>query len=359
MKTILYFKILSAIILVTFSCSNSVETSTGSIQGDWLIPSNKVVDGGPGRDGIPSIDHPKFITVDQVDFLDDPDLIILVKQNNIIHGYPHRILDWHEIVNDQINDTYFSVTYCPLTGTALVWNRKFDDQVTTFGVSGLLYNSNLIPYDRNTQSNWSQMKILCVNGPLIGERPQQLPMIETTWATAKVLFPEMEVLSTDTGYDRNYFRYPYGNYKFTDQLLFDVEVNDNRLPKKERVFGVIGNIRTVIFRGTDFEGVIELIEINIDDQRVLVAGSNLHNFAMAFTIPEQDSLLTFTTTEKPMPALFKDNRNNTYNIFGEIIEGPEENNQLEFHSSYMGYWFAWPSFWNNIQFYSPAINYFD
>jgi hypothetical protein len=136
---------------------------------EWSIPREQVLDGGPGKDGIPSIDQPQFTSASAVGFLDPDDLVLGIKVGEEVRAYPHPILDWHEIVNDQVADRFVAITYCPLTGTGVAWNRELDGAVTTFGVSGLLYNSNMIPYDRESDSNWSQILLESVNGQRLGQ----------------------------------------------------------------------------------------------------------------------------------------------------------------------------------------------
>ncbi|MEM6806653.1 MAG: DUF3179 domain-containing (seleno)protein, partial [Bacteroidota bacterium] len=129
---------------------------------DWLVPQDEVFDGGPGKDGIPSIDEPRFIDADAANFISENDLVVGYADGNEAKAYPHVILDWHEIVNDETNNFPHAIVYCPLTGSATGWERTIDGKKTTFGVSGLLYNTNIIPYDRETDSNWSQMSLKCV-----------------------------------------------------------------------------------------------------------------------------------------------------------------------------------------------------
>ncbi|MDZ7807260.1 MAG: DUF3179 domain-containing (seleno)protein [Gracilimonas sp.] len=119
---------------------------------EWLIPANEIIDGGPGQDGIPSIDDPKFIHMFQADFIEDDRLVIGIKRGDEVRLYPHQILDWHEIVNENFGEESIALTYCPLTGTGIAFDRVIDNFETEFGVSGLLFRNNLIMYDRNTGS---------------------------------------------------------------------------------------------------------------------------------------------------------------------------------------------------------------
>ncbi|NIV16145.1 MAG: DUF3179 domain-containing protein, partial [Aliifodinibius sp.] len=186
----------------------------------------------------------------QENYLSNGDLVIGLKMGNDIKAFPHKILDWHEIINTGIGNKALAVTYCPLTGSAIAWSRVINGSITTFGVSGLLYNSNLIPYDRMTDSNWSQMQQQCVNGELVGKSAEFSPIVETAWGTWKLIYPQTTVVSNNTGVysSSRYNNYPYqnptnGDYRTNQSwLLFPVENLDDRLPRKERVLGInIGN----------------------------------------------------------------------------------------------------------------------
>jgi hypothetical protein len=337
-----------------FSCSS--ENVSGSSAGNtWLISENLIKDGGPGKDGIPAIGNPKFISAQEVNFLKETDLVLLVKFGNEVRAYPHPILDWHEIINDNFNNHKISVTYCPLTGSGLVFNRMINGNETTFGVSGLLYNSNLIPYDRLTDSNWSQMLFTCVNGPLIGMKAELIPVIETTWETARKAFPDVRVVSTETGYNRNYSIYPYGNYKTSDQLLFAVKPLDTRLPKKERVFGIISDNITMVVPISTLTDSIEIITKNIGDT-VIIAGSRALNFAIAFHKKVSFGTVELSPVNNSLPVIMEDQYGNRYNLFGEIVAGPQQGQKLEYFTGYIAYWFAWGAIWPNAVIFRGGNN---
>ncbi|MBX2845364.1 MAG: DUF3179 domain-containing protein [Saprospiraceae bacterium] len=322
---------------------------------DWLIPPSQVFDGGPGVDGIPSIDNPQYNSVLEVDFLEDDDLVIGIKQGDIIRGYPHQILDWHEITNSSISGALpldYSMTYCPLTGTALAWNRNVNGQTTEFGVSGLLYNTNLLPYDRNTNSIWSQLRNDCVNGPAIGTEIETLRIIETTWKTFSTLFPNAEVLNRNTGFNRSYGVYPYGGYMTNSQLLFPVTNMDNRLHLKERVYGIsIGNRATVYefdTFGTDLEESIHVVNDEVNNIDVVVVGSNYQDFMVAFQRPFS---LEFSAVNDNETVVMTDNEGNTWSIWGEALSGPRQGENLPLVNGYMGYWLAFPPFHSQVNIF--------
>lgn len=225
---------------------------------EWLIPFNQIFDGGPGFDGIPALVEPNFSTydvprnVDNAVYLNDQDLVIGIRKEKELRLYPHPILDWHEIVNDEIGADAFALIYCPLTGTTTVWDRMVAGQKQEFGVSGFLFNSNIIPFDRSTRSFWSQLYNKSVNGSKIGTAVNNLPHVETTWETWKIIAPSSKFLSDNTGFSRDYNRYPYGSYRTNNNLLFPIAHTDARLPLKERVHAIIVNDKVKAYRFEDF-----------------------------------------------------------------------------------------------------------
>jgi len=174
--------------------------------GDYL---DAMQSGGPGKDGIPAIDNPSFWNVNQADeYLDDGDIVFGVHHNGKAKAYPQRILVWHELVNDTVGGKPLSVSYCPLTATAIGFVRGD----TTLGVSGNLINSNMVMYDRATDTYWPQILAVGIRGKHRGKALQEHRVIWTKWQNWKQRHPDTRVLSTDTGYMRNYDRDPYGEY---------------------------------------------------------------------------------------------------------------------------------------------------
>ncbi len=165
------------------------------------------IDGGPCVDGIPSVDDPELQPADAAD-LDDGDPVFGIVKNGVIKAYPQSILVWHEVVNDTVGDEPIAVTYCPLTGTA----QGFIRGETTFGVSGLLVNSNLLMYDRGTGTRWPQITATGIEGPLADQSLAEFPVVWTTWGNWRSAHPDTQVLTTNTGYQRRYGSDPYGGY---------------------------------------------------------------------------------------------------------------------------------------------------
>ncbi|MGD9489887.1 MAG: DUF3179 domain-containing protein [Calditrichaceae bacterium] len=347
--------------ILLLSCENVADSGSSQSRqtGDWLIPAGEVFDGGPGKDGIPALTSPEVVPSDQISYLSDDDLVLIYKSGDITRAYPHPILDWHEIINDEVNGVKLSVSYCPLTGSGIGLSREIKvnnaARETTFGVSGLLYNTNLIMYDRLTDSYWSQMKFQSVHGELIGQEPEFILIIETTFGTLKKMYPNAEVVSNSTGVygTSQYGRYPYGDYKTNDgRLLFPISPDDNRLPRKERVLGIIGETENRVYQFKHFSNDIRVISDELDGKTLVIAGSENLNFMTAFYAETNDGTkLTFTPRLDDLPNIMEDNSGNVYDIFGLAVVGPDQGRQLRAPESYIAFWFAWGAFYPGIDIY--------
>lgn len=360
----LHAAVIALATILFLGCSDKVDTSLnpdgtrnsgggGSIGGDqsgWLIPVNEVFDGGPGKDGIPALLNPPMILPAEATYLKEFDLVIGLKVGSDIRAYPHAILDWHEIINDQIGGKPYAITYCPLTGTSIGWGRMLNGQETTFGVSGLLFDTNLMPYDRLTNSTWSQMRLQSVNGSLIGQFAETTPMVETTWKTWKSLYPQTRVVGTNTGFSRPYGTFPYirGGSDYRDDngfLLFPVANDDTRLPRKDRVLGLVVGEMSKVYKISDFPASVGTINDTFNGLPVVAVGSNGDNFGMVFSRRLSDStLLTFSPLTGSFPAVMADNEGTKWDLFGRALDGARVGTQLFHPESYIAYWFAWGAF---------------
>lgn len=193
-----------------------------------------------GQDCIPSIDNPKFESAKQSSWLRDDDVIFGVDYKGVARAYPQRILNWHEIVNDVVAGDPIAVTFCPLCGSALAFERKVDGIITEFGVSGKLHNSDLVMYDRYEGNLWQQITGEGIVGPAArrNEVLKQIPIATTTWGKWRKEHPNTQVLSRETGFPRNYDIYPYGAYEENDELYFGVKNLNKKLQIKTVVYGI-------------------------------------------------------------------------------------------------------------------------
>ncbi len=362
MKIFKYLLITTLCLAITNCSSTDASDSGGGTNGGgsdddgstptnvWSIPINDVKDGGPGKDGIPSIENPVFEVANAINSLSDDELIVGIKLGDVVKAYPHYILDWHEVVNDVIDETNTTISYCPLTGTAFAWKSLANNTFSTFGVSGLLYNANLILYDRETDSNWSQILQECVNGELIGDTPQKLTVIETNWKTWKDSFPNSLVLTAQTGFNKPYGTYPYGAYKTEHNFfLFVPNPLNSALPNKQRVFAIRDNTESKVYKFSDFNGGNAVRDTFLDTEYLVVGDENL---IVAFQINGSISSLNFTYDYQDTEIFFKDDEGNKWNMFGEAIEGPRTGQKMGSAKSVTSMWFAIAAFFPNPLIYS-------
>jgi Protein of unknown function (DUF3179) len=232
------------------------------------VPLSEFQSGGPGKDGIPSIDIPMFVSVEEADeWLSEREPVIELVHGEIARAYPIQILVWHEIVNDEVGGTPVVVTFCPLCNTALVFDRRVGGRVLDFGTTGNLRNSDLVMYDRQTESWWQQFGGEAVVGELTGLELEHLPARIVAWEDFAQRHPTGEVLSQETGAVRDYGRNPYEGYDDVDSgPLFPVSQEDDRLAPKERVVFLErdGEAVVVPFARLAEQGRVE-VEVGGDD----------------------------------------------------------------------------------------------
>lgn len=301
--------------------------------------ADRIVSGGPPRDGIPAIDRPRFISVQDADeWLRDDDVVFGLVHNGVVRAYPQQILVWHEIVNDTVAGAPLAVTYCPLTGSPVAFLRHVGTDPTRIGVSGSLVNSNLVMVDDETDSLWPQILGTAVEGRAFGRELEQAPVVFTTWRRWKAAFPESEVLSRQTGVIRPYGRDPYGSYPnesgyyFREGVLFPLMHESDRFPQKEMFIGVKKGgdtlavhkelIRTEKVVATRLGGrdIVVIYEGSVDDALAYEAGGH-----------------TFTATKDGVI----DERGVRWDVFGRSARGE----QLRFVPSFDVMWFAWSAFY--------------
>jgi uncharacterized protein DUF3179 len=349
------------IMLVLLSSCSSEPNLLGNTAGNnpanqgnslWIIPKDEVFDGGPGKDGIPALENPEIITAEEAGFMLDQEFVLGYFDGENAVAYPHQILDWHEIINDELNFVPYAIVYCPLTGTGIGWDRTLRGSPTTFGVSGLLYNNNLIPYDRQTGSNWSQMRLDCVNGPLVNTKIKTFQLVETRWAFWKEMYPDTKVVSLNTGWNRSYGVYPYGDYKVNeDNLLFPISIDDRRLNRKERVHGIIVEQEAKVYRFSSFPIKNTLITDTVNGKDVLVIGNEPKNFIVSFYGQLEDGSTPEFSAVDDGNIILVDNLGNKWDIFGYAVSGPAMGERLIRTESFIGYWFSWGVFYPDSEIY--------
>ncbi|HSF49638.1 MAG TPA: DUF3179 domain-containing protein [Nitrososphaeraceae archaeon] len=318
------------------------------------VPLDKIVSGGPPQDGIPSIDNPKFQSVQEADeILEDSELILGLNINGDIRAYPLQILVWHEIVNDVVGDQPVAVTYFPLCFTNQVFNRTLSDGNTVeFGTSGKLYNSNLVMYDRKSNSLWSQALGEGIVGEYAGVKLERIPFDVAYWKEWKELYPESKVLSRDTGSVRPYGADPYGDYYTNDLILFPVANDDKRLGLKEIIIGLENN------KDQYKAYKLQDIETNKVINDVIGKGKKIALVSLEpFMVRVFDRVIDNDNSEESKKEivvdLFYNQANNTLidkvtdselNFEGNFINGQLKDKQLNRLPMDQGFWFEWAAF---------------
>jgi len=312
-----------------------------------LVPLEKIVAGGPPKDGIPSIDKPKFVPVDKASFIEDGDIVIGLQHNGVTKAYPLKILVWHEIVNDNIGEIPVGVTYCPLCFTSMVFKRMIDGQEVEFGTSGKLYNSNLVMYDRLSDSLWSQAIGKGIAGKYSGYDLKRLPFDLAYWREWKQLYPNTLVLSTDTGSTRPYGVDPYGDYYTTPEIYFPVEHKNDRLAPKEIVVGLEYDKNHKAYKLDDIANQ-KVINDSVGQKKVLLV--SLHPFmARAYDRILDGNLLEFHIDDNKL----RDKQTGSeWNFEGEAISGPLQGKQLARLALDPSFWFSWAAFHQDTELFS-------
>lgn len=313
-----------------------------------------IVSGGPGKDGIPSIDKPRFVSAREMDDLLEPaDAVFVLDYGGERRVYPQKVLVWHEIANDEMAGERLSVTYCPLTGSTVAFKgRSPSGEPLTFGTTGKLVNSNLLMYDRQTGSEWPQILGRAITGKMRGAALEEIPLVWTTWRSwRKRGSEEVPVLSTETGYIRSYGSDPYGSYSTEQRLnnsrgyydspdiLFPVLARSDRLSAKTEVVGMkAGNARGAIVKENVLQKGARNFEIG---DRALVAAAD----PGLGTVWVFDRRLGKETLEfRPGDGgVLIDQRDRTWKREGLTLEGPGGEG-LPAARFYEVMWFAWYAF---------------
>lgn len=322
-----------------------------------LVPLEEIRAGGPPPDGIPALDRPKFVSVEEAGkWLSDREPVLAIELKGDARAYPLQILIWHEVVNDTVGGIPVAITYCPLCNSALVFDRRIGGEIYDFGTSGMLYKSDLVMYDRKTHTLWAQMEGRAIVGELAGSTLQVLSSGIVSFGEWRKAFPHGKVLSRETGHTRPYGKNPYVGYDRPDgrPFLFFGAL-DRRLPPMERVvalsFGheekaypfsllkkrkviadTIGGREVVIFYREGTASALDQPEI---------ANARDVGATGVFAPILEGRRLTFTFNE----GTFIDRETGSrWNVLGQAIAGKLQGKALERLPSVDAFWFAWAAF---------------
>ena len=307
------------------------------------------------RDGIPSIDDPVYIAQAEAgEWLQEQEPVLALEIDGDARAYPLQILLFHEIVNDVVGDRPVAVTYCPLCNSAVVFDRRVGERELDFGVSGNLRFSDLVMYDRQTDSWWQQLTGEALVGDLAGAQLDFIPAPIVSWGEFRRAHPEGVVLSRETGFQRPYGLNPYQGYDTGRPWLAEA-YRDRRLPAMERVVALgagenavavpfsylfINRVATVELGGEEVVVFHQRGATSAMDKAIIADGRDVGS-ANAFRTVVDGRRLTFTATDE---GFVDEETGSTWDLFGQAIDGPLEGSRLEpvVHGAH--FWFAWSAF---------------
>ena len=326
----------------------------------------EILSGGPPKDGIPAVDAPQFEAIAAGDeWLEDPDPVIMLSHGDVTRAYPLSILIWHEIVNDEIDGQPVTITFCPLCNASIAFDRNFDGQVLDFGTTGRLRKSDLIMYDRQTETWWQQFTGEGIIGQYAGDQLRFLSSQVISWQDFKASHPDAEVLARPN-MPRNYGYNPYVGYDSTSHPFLFLDTPDPRLDPVERVLGLTTKNEAIAYPFALLEeaGVVhdafggaELAIFHKPglssalDSSVISKGKDIGAVAV-YERQLGDQLLTFSANED---GTFSDaETGSTWDILGKANNGPLAGEQLTAVLHFDHFWFAWAAFFPVTELYGEG-----
>jgi len=331
------------------------------------VSYSDILSGGPPKDGIPAIDNPQYVSVSEADdWLADREPVVFVAVDDETRAYPIQILMWHEIVNDSLGGKPLVVSFCPLCNTAIAFERTVNGQVFDFGTTGRLRFSNLIMYDRQTESWWQQATGDAIAGELTGTQLTFYPASLISWEDFKIEYPGGSVLSRETGYLRDYGRNPYTGYDDINQspFLYKGDPTPGQLSPMARVLTIEQNGETVAYP-YDVLSKEHVINDSIGGEPLIifwvegtasaldsgtVAGGRDVGAATAYYRLLEDNIFEFTVSDNQIRDKQTDS---TWNVLGQAIDGELKGEQLVSVVSINHFWFSWAAFRPETRIYQP------
>ncbi|MBX2837852.1 MAG: DUF3179 domain-containing protein [Gammaproteobacteria bacterium] len=338
------------------------KTDTSKVSVDF----SEILSGGPPRDGIPSIDNPSYISFSEADaWLSDSEPVVAFSHNGTARAYPLQILIFHEIVNDDIAGKPVTVTFCPLCNASIVFDRTLDDDVLDFGTTGRLRNSDLIMYDRQTETWWQQF----TGRGMIGEHSErlltQLPSQIISYSVFKAAYPEGEVLSRETGVSRPYGQNPYRGYDDINSNPFLLRGSaDPRLPPMERVLSVEDGAAIQLVPLSVLEQS-PIVHLDVEDGQAVVFAATSAKSALddsiisesrdipsaaAFSTLVDGNILSFKMSEG---LVVDEQTGSEWNAVGTAVAGEFKGKQLVQVDRGVHFAFAWLRFDPDASVYKP------
>ncbi len=323
--------LLFALLIIPFACEKTITEPEKQINGNsgWLVDTAKMT-GTSVIDVFPLVTEPIYTPAGEAPdkLLSDRAVVFMI--NETVFIYPFWMLGV-EVVNDQVGDTHFSVTYCPKTRTTYVVDRELEGKIHTFRASGLLYQDNLVYYDLETGSFWSQMLFKSIKGAHSGLEPEYINSFETTYGLAKEFFPEAIVFTDYVGRAVNKPVPGSGTKSSPASNNMVLGLPHHKIKP--------GFLQVVNFSNLGEGGIIETGNI------IIVYSKPLHYINAFVSIPGVEFEF-----QNDFPSILTDNEGNTWDAFGHAISGPREGERLNGTVSYLALWWAWEGIFKDFDF---------
>jgi len=330
------------------------------------VSPDSIFSGGPPKDGIPAVDEPAYVSqADADEWLAPTEPVIALDVGGKARAYPIQILMWHEIANDELGGVPVSVTFCPLCNAAMVFDRRVGDKVLDFGTTGRLRKSDMVMYDRQTESWWQQFTGTGIIGEMMDVTLKRVPATIVAWSTFKEAHPEGDVLSKDTGHSRRYGANPYQGYDSLDQPFLFTDPVDPRLPAMEYVLNVSVGDKHKLYPLSRLKGK-NVVNDEFAGQRLVVLSTDGMNRSMdGGVISESAKMLSVAafaadvdgqdlTFEFKDGQIIDDKTGSRWNSLGHAVDGELKGKRLQPTDGGVHFAFAWLAFRPESEIFSAA-----
>jgi hypothetical protein len=331
------------------------------------VPYREILSGGPRKDGIPAIDQPQYVSVVEASqWIDDVEPVVFVQVGQEARAYPIQILMWHEIANDTLGGLPLVVSFCPLCNTAIVYERSLEGRMMDFGTTGRLRYSNLIMYDRQTESWWQQATGEAIVGEQTGAQLAQYPAAMIAWADFKSAHPQGSVLSRQTGYSRAYGSNPYAGYDDVNNppFLYQGPETPGQLAPVARVLTIDISGDAVAFPYDALQQALVANELvggqavavwwakgaaSALDSASIAAGKQVGS-AVAYLSQLGERKLTFRSEAG---RIYDQETGSEWDVLGRAVSGPLAGQELQPAPAINHFWFSWAAFKPDTRIWSP------
>lgn len=325
------------LLLFVISCSNGSDNTIinpPNTEYQWVIPDGTVT----GNFNLfPLAQNPIFSKVSEVNFISDDALVAMISFNNEIRVYPYLYISTYESINDIIDGKNISMTYCPITKSALCWNTNFKGEDFVIRASGYLLKDNVVLYDEQSDTYWSQMLTTCIKGKYVEQSNTTFNFIETTWGTVKNHFNDALVFTNTS----------VKNTSATSNKNSLANIDDG-----ESVFGILNkransNSEIHVFKYNEFQNEINIYQKPIGSEKIVIVGSKEYHFITSYI---NDNNTIYTPIQDSFPIVMEDNNGNQWDLFGMAVSGPNKGHQLESPVGFVALGWAWKDFYSDFVF---------